>query len=301
MPPQLVKDRLLAKIRDRSATTGVIGLGYVGLPLAMEFADAGFKVIGYDVNERVVAALMRGESHIQDVPARQVAKHVKAGRFVATTDEARLSETDAISIAVPTPLAKTRDPDMTFFIAAAEAVARRARAGMIVVLESTTYPGTTRDVLQPRLEARGLTIGTDIFLVFSPERVDPGNPTWNTKNTPKVLGGITPACTDIASRFYASCIDTTVPVSSPEAAELVKLLRDPRTAVHGNTMNLQELGQPANFPNDLRRQLPRGRQNQRLQPPLRVDLLKDRHAEGSRLPGSRSGLPDHILARQRAR
>lgn len=226
MPQTLVKDRLLARIRDRSATTGVIGLGYVGLPLAMEFAEAGFHVIGYDVSERVVRSLMRGESHIQDVPAKLVAKHVKSGRFVATTDEARLVDADAVSIAVPTPLAKTRDPDMSYVIAAAEAVARRARAGMLVVLESTTYPGTTRDVLQPRLEERGLVVGTDVFLVFSPERVDPGNPTWHTKNTPKVLGGITPACTEVATALYESCIDQVVAVSSPEAAELVKLLEN---------------------------------------------------------------------------
>jgi UDP-N-acetyl-D-glucosamine dehydrogenase len=226
MPGTLVKDRLLAKIRDRSATTAVIGLGYVGLPLAMELAEAGFHVIGYDVSDSVVRRLMNGESHIQDVPARQVARHVKSGRFVATSNEARLADADTISIAVPTPLAKTRDPDMSYVIAAAEAVARRAHAGMLVVLESTTYPGTTRDVLQPRLEARGLTIGTDVFLVFSPERVDPGNPSWNTKNTPKVLGGITPACTEVAAALYEACIDRVVPVSSPEAAELVKLLEN---------------------------------------------------------------------------
>ncbi|HVZ47911.1 MAG TPA: nucleotide sugar dehydrogenase, partial [Gemmatimonadaceae bacterium] len=226
MPGTLVKDRLLAKIRDRSATTAVIGLGYVGLPLAMELAEAGFHVIGYDVSDGVVRRLMNGESHIQDVPARQVARHVKSGRFVATSNEARLADADTISIAVPTPLAKTRDPDMSYVIAAAEAVARRAHAGMLVVLESTTYPGTTRDVLQPRLEARGLTIGTDVFLVFSPERVDPGNPNWNTKNTPKVLGGITPACTEVAAALYEACIDRVVPVSSPEAAELVKLLEN---------------------------------------------------------------------------
>jgi UDP-N-acetyl-D-glucosamine dehydrogenase len=226
MPHSLVKDRLLAKLKDRSAVTGIIGLGYVGLPLAMEFAEAGFDVIGYDVSERVTRALMRGESHIQDVPSKQIAKHVKAGRFVATTDEARLADCDTISIAVPTPLAKTRDPDMSYVIAASEAVARRSRAGMLIVLESTTYPGTTRDVLQPRLEARGLTLGVDVFLAFSPERVDPGNPTFHTKNTPKVLGGITPACTEVATALYQSCIDTVVPVSSPEAAELVKLLEN---------------------------------------------------------------------------
>lgn len=237
MPQTLVKDRLLAKIRDRSATAGVIGLGYVGLPLAMEFAEAGFTVIGYDVSEKVVRALMGGESHIQDVPSKQIAKHVKSGRFIATTDEARLSDADTISIAVPTPLAKTRDPDMTYVIAAAEAVARRARPGMLVVLESTTYPGTTRDVLQPRLEARGLAIGTDVFLVFSPERVDPGNATWHTKNTPKVLGGITPACTEVATALYKGTIDTVVPVSSPEAAELVKLLENTFRSVNIGLVN----------------------------------------------------------------
>ena len=226
MASHLVKDRLLARIKDRSATAGVIGLGYVGLPLAMEFAEAGFTVIGYDVSERVVQALMRGESHIQDVSSAQVAQHVKSGRFIATTDEARLADADTMSIAVPTPLAKTRDPDMSFVIAAAEAVARRARSGMLIVLESTTYPGTTRDVLQPRLEACGLTVGTDVFLVFSPERVDPGNPTWHTKNTPKVLGGITASCTEVATALYEACIETVVPVSSPEAAELVKLLEN---------------------------------------------------------------------------
>jgi UDP-N-acetyl-D-glucosamine dehydrogenase len=237
MAPALVKDRLLGKIKDRSATTGVIGLGYVGLPLAMEFCEAGFTVIGYDVSERVTRALMRGESHIQDVPSKQVAKYVKAGKFVATTQEARLGDCDTISIAVPTPLAKTRDPDMSYVIAAAEAVARRAKAGTLIVLESTTYPGTTRDVLQPRLEDRGLVLGTDVFLAFSPERVDPGNPTWHTKNTPKVLGGITPACTEVATALYESCIETVVPVSSPEAAELVKLLENTFRSVNIGLVN----------------------------------------------------------------
>ena len=221
-----MKSRLLAKIADRSAVTGVIGLGYVGLPLAMEFCEAGFQVLGYDTSERVVDLLMRGESHIQDVPAARVAQHVKSGRFVATTDEAKLAAADSISIAVPTPLAKTRDPDMSYVIAASDTIARHAHAGMLMVLESTTYPGTTRDVMQPRLEARGLTIGEDVFLAFSPERVDPGNPVYHTKNTPKVVGGITPPCTEVAAALYATCIDTIVPVSSPEAAELVKLLEN---------------------------------------------------------------------------
>ena len=223
---ETMKSKLLGKIADRTAVTGVIGLGYVGLPLAMEFCEAGFTVLGFDVSERVVGLLMRGESHIQDVPAAKIAQFVKSGRFVATTDEAKLCDADTISIAVPTPLAKTRDPDMSYVIAAAETVARNARPGMLMVLESTTYPGTTRDVMQPRLEARHLTIGTDVFLAFSPERVDPGNPVWNTKNTPKVLGGITQACTDVAAALYGTCIDHIVPVSSPETAELVKLLEN---------------------------------------------------------------------------
>ncbi|MHB8839858.1 MAG: nucleotide sugar dehydrogenase, partial [Gemmatimonadaceae bacterium] len=153
------------------------------------------------------------------------------------TDETRLAEADTVSIAVPTPLAKTRDPDMTYVISASDAVARHAHPGMLVVLESTTYPGTTRDLMMPRLEARGLTIGEDAFLAFSPERVDPGNPVYNTRNTPKVVGGITAACTDMASRLYSSCIDRTVPVSSPEAAELVKLLENTFRSVNIGLVN----------------------------------------------------------------
>ena len=217
---------LESKIANRSAVIGVIGLGYVGLPLAMEFAEAGFTVIGYDVSERVVGLLNRGESHIQDVDAAQVQRHVATGRFRASTDEAVLGETQAISIAVPTPLVKTRDPDMSYVIASAEAVARHARPGLLIVLESTTYPGTTRELLQPRLEERGLVVGEDVFLAFSPERVDPGNVIWHTKNTPKVVGGITAACTRVATALYESCIDTVVPVSSTETAELVKLLEN---------------------------------------------------------------------------
>lgn len=221
-----MKDQVLQRLKDRTAVIGVIGLGYVGLPLAVEFGKAGFRVIGYDVSERVVTLLMGGSSHIQDVPAADIAALVKSGLFVATTDEARLAETDAVSIAVPTPLSKTRDPDMSYVISAADAVTRQAHPGMLVVLESTTYPGTTREVLLPSLSDRGFTVGEDVFVAFSPERVDPGNPVYHTKNTPKVVGGITPACTELATALYASCIDTIVTVASPEAAELVKLLEN---------------------------------------------------------------------------
>jgi UDP-N-acetyl-D-glucosamine dehydrogenase len=232
-----MKAQLLQRIEDRSAVIGVIGLGYVGLPLAVEFAKAGFHVIGYDVSERVCKLLTAGKSHIQDVPASEVAALVNNGLFEATTDESRLSDCDAISIAVPTPLSKTRDPDMSYVIAAAATATRQAHPGLLVVLESTTYPGTTREVLLPSLTERGLTVGEDVFVAFSPERVDPGNPVYNTKNTPKVVGGITQACTELATALYNSCIDHTVPVSSPEAAELVKLLENTFRSVNIGLVN----------------------------------------------------------------
>ncbi|HMC54470.1 MAG TPA: nucleotide sugar dehydrogenase [Gemmatimonadaceae bacterium] len=221
-----IKQQLLDKIERRTAHVGIVGLGYVGLPLAVEFARAGFHVLGYDVSERVVKQINDGRSHIQDVPASAVAALVKEGLLEATTDARRLGEVDAVSIAVPTPLAKTRDPDMSYVLAATETVAKSARPGQVIILESTTYPGTTRELLQPALEARGFVLGEDVFLAFSPERVDPGNERWTTKNTPKVVGGITPACTDVAAALYAACIDRIVPVASPEAAELTKLLEN---------------------------------------------------------------------------
>ncbi|MES2522332.1 MAG: nucleotide sugar dehydrogenase [Gemmatimonadota bacterium] len=232
-----MKEQLLAKIEDRSAVIGVVGLGYVGLPLAMEFANVGFRVVGYDVSQRVVDQLMSGKSHIQDIASADIQRVVQAGLFTATTVETRLQECDAISIAVPTPLSKTRDPDMAFVLSAADAIARQVRPGCCVVLESTTYPGTTRELLQPRLEAQGLVVGKDVFVAFSPERVDPGNAVYHTKNTPKVVGGITPACVEVASALYASCIDTVVPVTSPEAAELVKLLENTFRAVNIGLVN----------------------------------------------------------------
>ncbi len=220
------KRALLDKIERREAVIGIIGLGYVGLPLAVEFAKAGMRVVGYDVSERVVALLNRGESHIQDVPAADVAALVKAGTFEATADPSRLAEVDAISIAVPTPLVKTRDPDMSYVLSAAETIGRHVRKGQVVVLESTTYPGTTRELLKPVLERGGLVVGEDVFLAFSPERVDPGNPRFHTKNTPKVVGGVTAACSEVAAALYRTCIDTVVEVGSAETAELTKLLEN---------------------------------------------------------------------------
>jgi UDP-N-acetyl-D-glucosamine dehydrogenase len=236
-----MKEQLIRKLGDRSACIGVVGLGYVGLPLAIEFAKAGFHVIGYDVSEDVVAELMRGESHIQDVSSADVAEAVRAGKLEATADVSRIRDMDAVSIAVPTPLAKTRDPDMTYVLAAADAIAAHCRPGMLIVLESTTYPGTTRDLMQPKLEAAGLTIGEDVFLAFSPERVDPGNAKWKIKNTPKVVGGITSACTEVASALYASCLDTIVPVSSTETAELVKLLENTFRSVNIGLVNEMQI------------------------------------------------------------
>ena len=231
------KDQLLQKIERRQAKIGVIGLGYVGLPLAVEFARAGFSVLGYDVSERVVKLVNDGHSHIKDVAAKDVAELVKSGKITATTDPTKLSELDAISIAVPTPLAKTRDPDMSYVLSATDTVAKNSRPGQVIVLESTTYPGTTRELLQPALEARGLTAGKDVFIAFSPERVDPGNEKWHTKNTPKVVGGITPACSEVAAALYRACIDTVVPVSSPEAAELTKLLENTFRSVNIGLVN----------------------------------------------------------------
>ena len=232
-----MKQQLLSRIEQRTACIGVVGLGYVGLPLALEFAKAGFRVIGYDVSTRVVDALNAGKSHIQDVSSAELAEVVRTGKFVATTDATRMKEMDAISIAVPTPLVKTRDPDMQYVLAAADAIRANAHPGMLIVLESTTYPGTTREVMQPRMEELGLVVGETVFLAFSPERVDPGNERYNTKNTPKVVGGITPACTELARALYEACIDTVVPVSSPEAAELVKLLENTFRSVNIGMVN----------------------------------------------------------------
>src|SRR5690606_4756369 len=215
---------LLTRIEDGAAVCGVVGLGYVGLPLGVEMARRGYRVIGYDVSQRVVDALNEGRSHIQDVSDEELAAAEINGGFQATTDPARLAECDIISICVPTPLGKTRDPDVSYVVAATKAVAEVLRAGQLIILESTTYPGTTREVLLPAFEEKGLVAGRDFCLCFSPERVDPGNERWQIHNTPKVIGGLTRRCVEAGVAIYSRVMEQVVPVSSPEAAELAKLL-----------------------------------------------------------------------------
>ncbi|MCC6366360.1 MAG: nucleotide sugar dehydrogenase [Bryobacterales bacterium] len=219
-------EQLAAKLRNRSAQVGVIGLGYVGLPLAVEFAKAGFHVTGIDVQEQKVEELNRGVSYVQDVPSEVLAPLVEAGRLRATADFAALSRLDTVNIAVPTPLRKTKDPDMSFVVAASQQVARFAHPGMLVILESTTYPGTTAELVLPMIENDRMRVGEDFFLCFSPERVDPGNPNFQTWNIPKVVGGITPECTKMGAMFYGQALETVIPVSSTEVAEMVKLLEN---------------------------------------------------------------------------
>ncbi len=220
------KEQLLKKIENRSAVIGLIGLGYVGLPLAVEFGKAGLKVIGVDVDARKVEALNAGRSYIPDVKTEDIAALRAQGRLEASTDYAALQFADAVSICVPTPLRKTRDPDMSYVIAASEKVTELAHPGFLIVLESTTYPGTTEEILLPALQARGLTVGENVFLAFSPERINPGDAVFGVRNTPKVVGGVTPACTEAAYALYSTAIDQVVKVSSPRAAEMVKLLEN---------------------------------------------------------------------------
>ena len=218
-----IRDDLLATIQDGTAVAGVIGLGYVGLPLAVELARSGFRTLGVDLSEAVVNGVNAGASHIQDVDAALLAAFVGEGLLSATTDLKRLAECDAISICVPTPLNKIKDPDLSFVVAATESIAAVLRPGQLVILESTTFPGTTRDVVLPILERGGLRAGVDFFLCFSPERVDPGNAVWHTRNTPKVIGGVTRACLEAGEALYGRVFETMVPVESAEAAELVKV------------------------------------------------------------------------------
>jgi len=228
---------LISKTERRQILFGIVGLGYVGLPLAVELSRAGYRVLGFDVNPDVVEGLNQGRSHVKDITEEQLQKAMECGRFSATTDMARLSEPDAISICVPTPLSKFKDPDVSYIVAATEAVKKRLRRGQAIVLESTTYPGTTREIMLPALQSTGLKVGQDFFLAFSPERVDPGNPTYGTRNTPKVVGGITEDCRKVAVALYEPAIDTLVQVSTTEAAELVKLLENTFRSVNIGLVN----------------------------------------------------------------
>jgi UDP-N-acetyl-D-glucosamine dehydrogenase len=232
-----VAQELIGKAGRREALFGIVGLGYVGLPLAIELAQAGFRVLGLDIIERVVDGLNAGHSHVKDVSDAALREVVEAGRFEATADPGRLAEPDAISICVPTPLSKFKDPDVSYIVAATEAVKRTLRRGQAIILESTTYPGTTREILLPALESTGLKVGEDFFLAFSPERVDPGNPIWQTRNTPKVVGGITEDCRKVACALYQPAIERLVPVSTTEAAELVKLLENTFRSVNIGLVN----------------------------------------------------------------
>jgi len=217
---------LKEKIRSRRARVGIVGLGYVGLPLAVEFAEAGFTVTGIDVNAAKTARVNAGDSYVGDIPSRVLSGLVQAGKLRATTDFTCVRELDTINICVPTPLRKTKDPDMSYIMSSAEEIVTNFHAGMLIILESTTYPGTTDELLLPMLEKGGLRAGHDFFLCFSPERVDPGNPKYQTANIPKVVGGTTPACTEMGRLFYSQALERVVPVSSTQVAEMVKLLEN---------------------------------------------------------------------------
>jgi UDP-N-acetyl-D-glucosamine dehydrogenase len=230
-------DSLIDSIRRRDARCGIIGLGYVGLPLALEFARAGFRTTGIDVDQSKVDAINAGRSYIVDVRDPEIAEQVRAGRLTATTDFAAIRDVDTINICVPTPLRKTKDPDLTFVVSAVNEIGRYLRRGQLVILESTTYPGTTEEVVQPALEASGLQVGRDFCLAFSPERIDPGNPRFNTRNIPKVVGGVTAGCTVVAKTLYEQCVDAVVPVSSPRVAEMVKLLENTFRSVNIGLVN----------------------------------------------------------------
>jgi len=228
---------LLQRIQSRQARCGVVGLGYVGLPLAVEFGRAGFVTTGIDLSARKVDAINDGRSYIDDVPTDHVAALRRAGKLSATTNFDVVGELDTINICVPTPLGKAKDPDLSFIVSATEAVAVHLHPGMLIVLESTTYPGTTEELVQPILERGGQKAGRDFFLAFSPERVDPGNKTFQTANVPKVVGGMTPDCSELAAALYGSAIQTIVPVSSPSVAEMVKLLENTFRAVNIGLVN----------------------------------------------------------------
>lgn len=236
---------LLDRIEQRRAVVGVVGLGYAGLPLAVEFARAGFDVIGFDIDPVRVASLNAGISQVPDVDSAVVFQLVQSGMFTATSAFERLSEVDTVSICVPTPLNKTKDPDISYVLNATEQVAKTLHAEQLVVLESTTYPGTTEELLLPLFEHTGLHVGSDFFLAFSPERIDPGNAQFNVRNTPKVIGGVTERCTRLATALYSTAVDKVVPVSSCKSAEMVKLLENTFRAVNIGMAN--ELAEMSNI------------------------------------------------------
>jgi UDP-N-acetyl-D-glucosamine dehydrogenase len=227
-----ILDGLLESIRARTARVGVIGLGYVGLPLVLLFEESGFNVVGFDVDEKKTEALARGESYIRHIGTERIARAFRGRRAAATTDFSRLAECDALIVCVPTPLGAHREPDLTYIRMTAEAIARYLRAGQLVVLESTTYPGTTREELLTRFESHGLKCGADFFLAFSPEREDPGNERFDTRNIPKVVGGIDPPSLRAAEALYGSVVDRVVPVASADIAESAKLLENVFRAVN---------------------------------------------------------------------
>src|SRR3954462_6922930 len=229
--------QLLDRIRSTQARIGIIGLGYVGLPLAVEFAKAGFDVTGFDVDESKIAQINAGCSYIPDVPVSELGDVVRTRKLRATSDMSQLGQMDVIDICVPTPLRKTKDPDLSYVVKAVEAVAATLKRGQLVILESTTYPGTTDEVVQPMLEAKGLKADEDFFLAFSPERVDPGNAKFNTRNIPKVVGGMGPSSSAAAAALYGTPVDTVVQVSSTRVAEMVKLLENTFRAVNIGMVN----------------------------------------------------------------
>jgi UDP-N-acetyl-D-glucosamine dehydrogenase len=232
----MAQDELIRKIRDKRAVVAIIGMGYVGLPLMLRFSESGYRVIGLDIDAAKVEKLNRGESYIRHIAATAVAA-ARASGFSATSDFARLREADAIIICVPTPLNRYREPDLSFVLNTTDAIVPHLKRGQIVCLESTTYPGTTEEELRPRVESTGLKVGSDIFLVFSPEREDPGNADHVTKTIPKVCGGTTPACLEVGKALYGAVIDCVVPVSSTRAAEMTKLLENIHRAVNIGLVN----------------------------------------------------------------
>lgn len=237
MPIMSFKTNLLSAIENRTARVGVVGMGYVGLPLAVEFASAGFHVIALDVDAKKVESLNNGQSYIEDIASSRLKPLVDSGKLKATTNHEDLRSVDAISICVPTPLRNTKDPDMSYIIQAVDAIADIAHEGLLITLESTTYPGTTEEIVRPRIEKDNLKVGENVFIAFSPERIDPGNKIYVVRNTPKVVGGITADCTEIAAALYNTGVDTIVPVSSPTSAEMVKLLENTFRAVNIGLVN----------------------------------------------------------------